>query len=67
MKPKREWYCLNCRKFVDVDTTGISIVGVTAQITCKECKLPFVMNLKEIKPEDLEKVVEEFKKQTEKL
>ena len=67
MKPKREWYCLNCRKFTDVDAAGVSIVGVTGQVTCKECKLPFVMDLKEIKPEDLEKIVEEFKKQTEKL
>lgn len=67
MKSKQKWYCLNCRKMVDVNAVGISIVGVTGQATCKECGLPFVMNLKETNPEDFKKLVEKFKKQTNKL
>lgn len=67
MKMKQEWYCLNCRKFVDVNTSGISLVGVTAQMTCKECGLPFVMNFKQTSAEEFEKLVKKFKEQTDKL
>lgn len=52
---------------VDVNATGISVVGVTAQMTCKECGLPFIMNFKQTTPEDFEKLVKKFKEQTDKL
>jgi transcription elongation factor Elf1 len=67
MKSKQEWYCLNCRKMIGVNTTGISVVGVTAQTTCKECGLPFIMNFKQTTPEEFEKLVKKFKEQTDKL
>jgi len=67
MKTKYEWYCLNCRKIVDINPTSVSVVGVTAQVTCKECGLPFVIKLKETSPEDFEKLVKKFKEQTDKL
>lgn len=67
MKPKQEWYCLNCKKFVEVNMIGVSVVGVTAQVTCKECGRPFLLNLKQTKPEDFEKLVQKFKEQTDKL
>jgi len=67
MKPKHEWYCFVCRKIVDVKTAGISIVGVTGQMTCKECGLPFIIKLGEISPEDLEKLAKKFKEETDKL
>lgn len=52
---------------VDVNAVGISVLGVTGQVTCKECGSPFVMNLKEISPEDFKKLVGKFKEQTDKL
>jgi len=67
MKPKKEWYCLNCRKLVDVNPVGVSVIGVTGQVTCKECGLPFLMKFEETSPEELEKLVKKFKEQTDKL
>jgi hypothetical protein len=64
MKLKKERYCLNCRKFVDVKPIGLSFVGVVAQITCEECGLPSVMSLKETSSENFEKLVKKFKEQT---
>jgi len=52
---------------VDVNTAGISVIGVTAQVTCKECGLPFVIELKKTSPEDFEKLAKKFKEETDKL
>jgi DNA-directed RNA polymerase subunit RPC12/RpoP len=67
MKSKQEWYCLNCRKSVDANPVGISFIGVTAQVACKECGLPFVIRLKETNSEDFEKLVKKFEEETDKL
>jgi len=67
MKVEKEWYCLVCRKLVDVNPVGISIIGVTGQLTCKECSLPFLMELKKVSPEEFEKLAKKFKEETDKL
>jgi transcription elongation factor Elf1 len=67
MKAEKEWHCFVCRKMVDVNPVGISVVGVTAQVTCKECGLPFVIEFKKISPEEFEKLARKFKEETDKL
>jgi DNA-directed RNA polymerase beta' subunit len=67
MIPEKEWYCFVCRKMVDVNAVGISVIGVTAQQTCKECGLPFVIELKKTSPEEFEKLAKKFKEETDKL
>ena len=67
MARKHGWFCLRCRRFVDVGITRISLIGVTAERTCKECGSKSVMKLGEMSAEEFDELARKFKERTDKL
>ena len=67
MGEKRGWFCLRCRRFVDVGITRISLIGVTAERTCRECGSKTVMGLRDVSAEDFDKLSRKFKETTDNL
>ena len=65
MRPKHDWYCMDCKEFVDVGLTSISVVGVTAQKACKRCGSQSLMKLGEMCPDDFERLAARFKEETD--
>jgi len=67
MARKHGWFCLRCKKFVDVGITRISLIGVTAQRTCKECGTTAVMKLGEMSDDEFAELAKKFKERTDRL
>mgnify|MGYP000073557741 CR=1 FL=1 len=56
---KKEWFCLNCRKFVDVH----SLPYGTGFAVCKECWSNRVIELDKLDKKEFEKLVKKFKEE----
>jgi hypothetical protein len=60
MKEKK-WFCLNCKKFVDVHVLGY---GASFNV-CKECWSNRVIELKEMGKKEFKEFVKKFKERTD--
>jgi hypothetical protein len=65
---KKEWLCPNCRRTLnseDMDASRISIIGVTAQMSCKFCGFAPVVEFNRLEGKEFERAVKEFHKRTD--
>ena len=58
---KKQWFCLNCKKLVDVH---ILVYGTNFKV-CKECWSNRVIELEKMDKKEFEKFVKKFKKETD--
>lgn len=59
----KPWFCLNCKKFIN---TYVEILKGFS-VCCRECGSTRLMKMENIKDKEFEKLVKEFKDQTESL
>jgi hypothetical protein len=59
----KKWYCLNCKKFVDIYLDYFK--GFAR--TCKGCGSSRLMELNNVKKKDFKKLIKDFQEKTGKI
>jgi len=62
---RKQWFCLRCKKVVDIAPSAVTMIGVTGQMMCKECFSTKVFEMTEMEDDEFNTVAKEFKKRTD--